>query len=146
MLLNKIVSKKIKNDLNKYFNRWKQFSNLFNDNTKKINLRNMYSPDMEIRGNKSKKRHIKIKLNSALTSKSSLSSIKSDGKSNSSCHFYIKKMRVRNVVINNSDYSIINYKSENNKRDIKLLNILNKIDNKSDIIKCFKTWKKKQKK
>ena len=143
MLLNKIVSKKIKynlNILNKYFNRWKQFSNLFNDNGPRIKFRNMHSPDMQIRG---KKKHIKIKLSSALTSKTSLSSIKSEGRSNSSSHFYIKKMKVRSVVINTNNYSIINFKTENNyKKSTKLNDIINKIDNKSDIIKCFKIWKK----
>lgn len=143
MLLNKIVSKKIKynlNILNKYFNRWKQFCNLFNDNGPRIKFRNMHSPDMQIRG---KKKHIKIKLSSALTSKTSLSSIKSEGRSNSSSHFYIKKMKVRSVVINTNNYSIINFKTENNyKKSTKLNDIINKIDNKSDIIKCFKIWKK----
>ena len=143
MLLNRIVSKKIKFNLiilNKYFNRWKQFSNLFNDNGPRIKFRNMHSPDMQIRG---KKKYIKIKLSKALTSKTSLSSIKSEGRSNSSSHFYIKKMKVRSVVINTNNYSIVNFKTDNNyKRNIKLNEILNKIDNKSDIIKCFKIWKK----
>ena len=150
MLLKKIVAKKIKCNLiilNKYFNKWKKFSDLFNDNGPRIKLRNMHSPDMEIRGNKNKKKHIKIKLSRALTSKTSLSSIKSEGRSNSSSHFYIKKMRVRSVVININNYSIINYKTENNyKRNTKLYEILNKIDNKSDIIKCFKIWKKGKRK
>ena len=143
ILLNKIVSKKIKYNLiilNKYFNRWKQFSNLFNDNGPRIKFRNMHSPDMQIRG---KKKHIKIKLSSALTSKTSLSSIKSEGRSNSSSHFYIKKMKVRSVVINTNNYSIVNFKTENNyKKNTKLNDIINKIDNKCDIIKCFKIWKK----
>ena len=100
----------------------------------------MHSPDMQIRG---KKKYIKIKLSKALTSKTSLSSIKSEGRSNSSSHFYIKKMKVRSVVINTNNYSIVNFKTDNNyKRNIKLNEILNKIDNKSDIIKCFKIWKK----
>ena len=146
ILLNKIVSKKIKNNLiilNKYFNRWKKFSNLFNDNRAKIKLRNMHSPDIEIRGKKSKKKYIKIKLSKALTTKTSLSSIKSEGRSNSSSTFYTKKMKVRSLVINPSNYSIINYKTENNyKINTMLSNLLNKIDNKIDIIKCFKIWKK----
>ena len=54
-----------------------------------------------------------------------------------------KKMKVRSVVINTNNYSIVNFKTDNNyKRNIKLNEILNKIDNKSDIIKCFKIWKK----
>jgi hypothetical protein len=146
MLLNKIVSKKIEYNLiilNKYFNLWKQFSNLFNNNGPRIKFRNMHSPDMEIRGNKSKKKHIKIKLSRALTSKTSLSSIKSEGRSNSSSHFYIKKMRVRSVVINTNNYSIINFRTENvYNRNTKLFSIINKINDKSDIIKCFKIWKK----
>jgi len=146
MLLNKIVSKKIEYNLiilNKYFNLWKQFSNLFNDNGPRIKFRNMHSPDMAIRGNKSKKKHIKIKLSRALTSKTSLSSIKSEGRSNSSSHFYIKKMKVRSVVINTNNYSIINFRTENvYNRNIKLFSIINKINDKSDIIKCFKIWEK----
>ena len=142
LLLNKIIRKKIKYNisiLNKYFNQWKQF----NKNGKKIKIRNMHSPDIEIRGNKNKKRHIKIKFSKALTSKTSLSSIKSEGRSNSSSHFYIKKMRVRSVVINNFDHSIINYKTDNNyKKYIKLSNIIERIDNKISTIKCFKNWKK----
>ena len=64
-LLNKIVSKKMKYNfsiLNKYYRQWKQFSDSFNDNGRPIlKLRNMHSPDLEIKGNKSKKRYIKIK-------------------------------------------------------------------------------------
>ena len=146
MILKRIVSKKIEYNLtilNKYFNLWKQFSNLFNEKGPRIKFRNMHSPDMEIRGNKSKKKHIKIKLSKALTSKTSLSSIKSEGRSNSSSHFYIKKMRVRSVVINTNNYSIINFRTENvYNRNTKLFSIINKINDKSDIIKCFKIWKK----
>ena len=143
ILLKKIVHKKIEKNLvilNKYFKKWKYF---VNDNNKK-KIRNMYSPDMEIRGNKSKKRHIKIKYNNrALTSKTSLSSIKSEGRSNSSTNFYIKKMRIRSVVINTNNYSIINYKTENNDiRNIKLSNIIKKIEEKNIINNCFKYWKK----
>ena len=146
-LLNKIILKKIKYRLiilNKYFMQWKKYTNLFNK--KKIKIRNMHSPDMELRGNKNKKRHIKIKYSKALTSKTSFSSIKSEGRSNSSRHFYIKKMKVRNVVINSFDHSIINYRTENNyMKQIKLSYVMQKIDNKSDIIKCFKIWKKNKK-
>ena len=105
----------------------------------------MYSPDMEIRGNKNKKRHIKIKYNNrALTSKTSLSSIKSEGRSNSGTNFYVKKMKVRSVVINTNNYSIINYKTYNNNniRNIKLSNIIKKINEKIVINNCFKYWKK----
>ena len=104
----------------------------------------MHSPDIEIRGNK--KRHIKIKYSKALTSKTSLSSIKSEGKSNTSGNFYIKKMRVRNIIINSSDYLFLNYKTENNyNRKIKLSRIINRIENHNIIAKCFKYWKKHKK-
>ena len=146
-LLNKIVIRKIENDfslLNKYFKIWKYFIISFNDNNQpKIRLRQMHSPDMEIRGTKNKKRHIKIKYNRALTSKTSLSSIKSDGRSNSSSNFYIKKMKIRNIVINTFDNSIISYKTEDNyKKNTKLYNIIEKIETKANILKCFKCWKK----
>ncbi len=126
--------------LNKYFNQWKNL-NIFNRNKQKIKLRNMHSPDIEIRGNK--KRHIKIKYSRALTSKTSLSSIKSEGRSNTSGNFYIKKMRVRNIIVNSNNYSTIKYKTENNyNKDIKLSNIIYMIDNKNIITKYFKYWKK----
>ena len=142
-LLNKIVMKKVEINyrlLNKYFNQWKNL-NIFNRNKQKIKLRNMHSPDIEIRGNK--KRHIKIKYSRALTSKTSLSSIKSEGRSNTSGNFYIKKMRVRNIIVNSNNYSTIKYKTENNyNKDIKLSNIIYMIDNKNIITKYFKYWKK----
>ena len=145
-LLNKIVIKKVEDNfrfLNKYFKRWKSL-NIFKEKEPKIKLRNMHSPDIEIRGNK--KRHIKIKYSKALTSKTSLSSIKSEGKSNTSGNFYIKKMRVRNIIINSSDYLFLNYKTENNyNRKIKLSRIINRIENHNIIAKCFKYWKKHKK-
>ena len=150
-LLNKIVSKKMKYNfsiLNKYYRQWKQFSDSFNDNGRPIlKLRNMHSPDLEIKGNKSKKRYIKIKYSKALTSKTNISSIISEGRSNSSSsRFYVKKMKVRNLVVNaNANNQMIKYKEESNyTRNIKLSYILQKIDNKTNIIKCFKSWKKQK--
>ena len=150
-LLNKIVSKKMKYNfsiLNKYYRQWKQFSDSFNDNGRPIlKLRNMHSPDLEIKGNKSKKRYIKIKYSKALTSKTNISSIISEGRSNSSSsRFYVKKMKVRNLVVNaNANNQIIKYKEESTyTRNIKLSYILQKIDNKTNIIKCFKSWKKQK--
>ena len=147
-LLNKIVSKKMNDNLsilNKYFDQWKQFSDSFNDNGRPIlNIRNMHSPDLEIRGNKSKKRYIKIKYSRALTSKTNLSSIVTEGRSNSSTSsFYVKKMKVRNIMINTAiKLPIYKYKEESNcKKNIKLSYIIQKIDNKANIIKCFKSWK-----
>ena len=150
-LLNKIISKKMKYNfsiLNKYYRQWKQFSDSFNDNGRPIlKLRNMHSPDLEIKGNKSKKRYIKIKYSKALTSKTNISSIISEGRSNSSSsRFYVKKMKVRNLVVNaNANNQIIKYKEESTyTRNIKLSYILQKIDNKTNIIKCFKSWKKQK--
>ena len=150
-LLNKIVSKKMKYNfsiLNKYYRQWKQFSDSFNDNGRPIlKLRNMHSPDLEIKGNKSKKRYIKIKYSKALTSKTNISSIISEGRSNSSSsRFYVKKMKVRNLVVNaNANNQIIKYKEDSiYTRNIKLSYILQKIDNKTNIIKCFKSWKKQK--
>ena len=147
-LLNKIVSKKMNDNLsilNKYFDQWKQFSDSFNDNGRPIlNIRNMHSPDLEIRGNKSKKRYIKIKYSRALTSKTNLSSIVTEGRSNSSSSsFYVKKMKVRNIMINTATkLPIYKYKEESNcKKNIKLSYIIQKIDNKANIVKCFKSWK-----
>ena len=146
--INKIVSKKMNDNLsilNKYFDQWKQFSDSFNDNGRPIlNIRNMHSPDLEIRGNKSKKRYIKIKYSRALTSKTNLSSIVTEGRSNSSTSsFYVKKMKVRNIMINTAiKLPIYKYKEESNcKKNIKLSYIIQKIDNKANIIKCFKSWK-----
>ena len=141
-LLKKLVIKKNENNLrilNKYFNQWKN-SNIFNEKKSKIKFRNMHSPDIELRGNK--KRHIKIKYSKALTSKTSLSSIKTE-RSNTSGILNIKKMKVRNIIVNSSDYQYLKHKTENNyNRSFKLSKIINKIENRNIIAKCFKYWKK----
>ena len=111
---------------------------------------------MEMRGNnKSKKKYIKIKLSRTLTSKTSVGSIKSEGKSNSSS-IQTKKMRIKNIIVDPTEYiatTLFNnshiYKnniSNQNKIFIKLFCLLDKIDNKNMIFKCFKYWKKKKKK
>ena len=115
---------------------------------------NLHSPDMEIRGgNKSKKKYIKVKYSKAMTSKTSLGSIKSEGKSNNSL-IQTKKMRIKNVVVNPSDYianiliknnSSLNNSIHNNiinTNSIKLINLIDKIESKSLKFKCFKSWKK----
>ena len=105
---------------------------------------------MEIRGTKSKKKFIKVKYTKAITSKTSIGSIKSEGKSNSSIQ--TKKMRIKNVVVNPKEYittTLLNnnplYNSKaikTNKKYIKLLYIMDKIDDKTMKYKCFKFWKK----
>ena len=141
-LLKKLVIKKNENNLrilNKYFNQWKN-SNIFNEKKSKIKFRNMHSPDIQLRGNK--KRHIKIKYSKALTSKTSLSSIKTE-RSNTSGILNIKKMKVRNIIVNSSDYQYLKHKTENNyNRSFKLSKIIKKIENRNIIAKCFKYWKK----
>ena len=115
---------------------------------------NLHSPDMEIRGgNKSKKKYIKVKYSKAMTSKTSLGSIKSEEKSNNSL-IQTKKMRIKNVVVNPSDYianiliknnSSLNNSIHNNiinTNSIKLINLIDKIESKSLKFKCFKSWKK----
>ena len=105
---------------------------------------------MEIRGTKSKKKFIKVKYTKAITSKTSIGSIKSEGKSNSSIQ--TKKMRIKNVVVNPKEYITTTLLNNNplynnnankaNKKFIKLLYIMDKIDNKTMKYKCFKFWKK----
>ena len=116
---------------------------------------NLHSPDMEIRGgNKSKKKYIKVKYSKAMTSKTSIGSIKSEGQSNNSL-IQTKKMRIKNVVVNPSDYianilinnnSPINNNIHNNNiintNTIKLINLIDKIESKNLKFKCFKSWKK----
>ena len=115
---------------------------------------NLHSPDMEIRGgNKSKKKYIKVKYSKAMTSKTSIGSIKSEGQSNNSL-IQTKKMRIKNVVVNPSDYianiliknnSSLNNSIHNNiinTNSIKLINLIDKIESKSLKFKCFKSWKK----
>ena len=160
-LLSGIINKKIKKEennnieiLNKYIKIWKKYINAYKDEGKpKIKI-NLHSPDIEIRGNKSKKKHIKVKFSRALTSKTSIGSIKSEGKSNSSS-IQTKKMRIKNIVVNPTEYITTtlfnnsqiynNNISNKNKIFIKLFSLLDKIDNKNMIFKCFKYWKKNQK-
>ena len=165
-LLNKIINKKIKLEnknnseiLYKYYKLWKKNS-LNGIQKPKIKFNNLHSPDMEIRGgNKSKKKHIKVKFSRAMTSKTSIGSIKSDGKSSSSL-LPTKKMRIKNMIVNSRDYlttSLININnnsiynhitnSNNNiyKNVIKLLNLIDKMEGKKLLFKCFKNWKKNKK-
>ena len=161
-LLKKIINKKIdlgkKNNCNlynKYFKIWKNNINESNtnDNSKRKIDFNLHSPDMELRG-KSKKKHIKVRFTRAITSKTSIGSIKSEGKSNSSS-IQTKKMRIKNVVVKPSIYlttTLINnsldsniFKTNQNKKAFQLLCLLDKIDNKIIIYKSFTYWKKKKK-
>ena len=156
-LLSNIINKKINLEkknyielLDKHFKAWNKYINKYNDDLKpKIKI-NLHSPDMEIRGTKSKKKFIKVKYTKAITSKTSIGSIKSEGKSNSSIQ--TKKMRIKNVVVNPKEYittTLLNnnplYNSnaiKTNKKYIKLLYIMDKIDDKTMKYKCFKFWKK----
>jgi len=157
-LLKNIMNRKIDledkynlNLLSDNFKKW--LKNVNNYKKPKIKF-NLHSPDMEIRGNKSKKKHIKVKYSRAITSKTSIGSIKSDAKSNSSS-IHTKKMRIRNIVVNPSEYlttTLINNNpiynkniNKKNKRIIKLLLLIDKIDNNNMIFKCFKHWKNKKK-
>ncbi len=155
LLLNNIINKKInlekKNNidkLNKYFKYWNKYIRAYADDSKKTININLHSPDIEIRGNKSKKKHIRVKFTKAITSKTSIGSIKSEGKSNSSS-IQTKKMRIKNIVVNPHEYlatTLLNNQVYNNtnikyKRYLKILLIMDKIDNKSMKYKCFKYWK-----
>ena len=157
-LLGKIINTKISSEknnnialLNKYFKDWNKYINKYNEDSKSKIKINLHSPDMEIRGNKAKKKYIKVKFTRAITSKTSIGSIKSEAKSNSS-NIQTKKMRIKNIVVNPEEYiatTLLNnnplYNSSVNKTKksyIKLLNIMDKIDNKSMKYKCFKYWKK----
>ena len=154
-LLNNIINKKInlekKNNidkLNKYFKYWNKYIRAYADDSKRTININLHSPDIEIRGNKSKKKHIRVKFTKAITSKTSIGSIKSEGKSNSSS-IQTKKMRIKNIVVNPHEYlatTLLNNQVYNNtnikyKRYLKILLIMDKIDNKSMKYKCFKYWK-----
>ena len=157
-LLSNIINKKINLEkknyielLDKHFKIWNKFINKYNDDSKpKIKI-NLHSPDIEIRGNKSKKKYVKVKFTKAITSKTSIESIKSEGKSNSSS-IQTKKMRIKNIVVNPKEYitttflnniSLYNNNTNKaNKKYIKLLYIMDKIDNKTMKYKCFKFWKK----
>ena len=157
-LLSNIVGKKINLEkinhielLDKHFKVWNKFINKYNDDLKpKIKI-NLHSPDIEIRGNKTKKKHVKVKFTKSMTSKTSIGSIKSEGKSNSSS-IQTKKMRIKNVVVNPKEYITTTLLNNNplynnnankaNKKFIKLLYIMDKIDNKTMKYKCFKFWKK----
>ena len=157
-LLSNILGKKINLEkincielLDKHFKVWNKFINKYNDDSKpKIKI-NLHSPDIEIRGNKSKKKHVKVKFTKSMTSKTSIGSIKSEGKSNSSS-IQTKKMRIKNVVVNPKEYITTtllnnnllynNNANKTNKKFIKLLYIMDKIDNKTMKYKCFKFWKK----
>ena len=116
---------------------------------KKIKFNNnLHSPDMEIRGgNKSKKKYIKVKYSKAMTSKTSIGSIKSEGKSNNSS-IQTKKMRIKNVEVNPSDYLanfLINNNIHNknvNPNSIKLIKLIDKVESKTLVYKYFKSWKK----
>ena len=121
-----------------------------NKEDKKIKFNiNLHSPDMEIRGgNKSKKKYIKVKYSKAMTSKTSIGSIKSEGKSNNSS-IQTKKMRIKNVVVNPSDYLaniLINSSIHNNNiintKSFKLIKLIDKIECKNLRFKYFKLWKK----
>jgi hypothetical protein len=153
-LLNKIVNKKIVlenkhkyNLLNKYFKKW--YKNTFmtsNHPNSKISC-HLHSPDMEIR-KKSKKKHIRVKINRAITSKTSLGSMKSEGKVNTSSILPSKKMRIKNVIVDSSAHlttSLLNDSNlnVNNEKAINLSLLLDKIDNKNLIYRFFKYWKKK---
>ena len=132
-ILNKIVFKKIeqqnKNDfliLNKYFKKWFNLTKSFN---KEYNQKK------------------------ALTSKASISSIKSEERQNISNNFSIKQMRIRNIIINtnsnNLQISSDNYRTKriyNNKINIKLSDIIIKVNNKKMNKKYFQLWKKNNKK
>ena len=157
-LLNKIVNKKIDlekkhkyNLLNKYFKKWYKNTIMTNNHPNSKISCHLHSPDMEI-PRKSKKKHIRVKINRAITSKASLGSMKSEGKVNTSSILPSKKMRIKNVVIDpsvhlttsllfdsNLNYDIDIYKQ----KAINLSRLLDKIDNKNLIYRFFKYWKKK---
>ena len=156
ILLRNILNKKINlenknkyNILNNYFKKWNKRTNKYFEKEKPNIKLNLHSPDMEIRG-KSKKKHIKIKFTRAITSKTSLGSIKSEDKSNSSI-IHTKKMRIKNIVVNQTEYltttllnnsQIYQNSINKNKKIIKLLYLIDKIDNKNSMYKVFKYWKK----
>ncbi len=110
-------------------------------------------------GKKPKKKHVKIKFTRTITSKTSLSSKKSEENANSS-GVHTKKMRVKNIVVNPSVYFrnnssntkthmlFKNFLSNNldyNPNILKLLNLINKIENKNIKFKYFIFWKKGKK-
>ena len=181
-LFSKIINKKIESDnkdyLNKisnYFNEWsskkpyKNENNNSNNNNKQIYTHkktrstNFYSPNGKLRGNKSGKKHIKIKYSRAMTSKTSIGSAKSEDKSHNSS-FHTKKMRIKNISITPVEYykknplnkslslSFFKYNSNNMNKTgndldsiiLKVSNVVDKIQIKNIMYKYFKIWKNKK--
>ena len=170
-LLKKLINKKIESEkkssieaTKKFFNIWKKTETNFIKEKKsedeKIKEQNYkyLSPYVD-KGKIHTKKHIKLKFCRTLTSKTSLSSKKSEEKSNMS-GVHVKKMKIKNIVVNPSEYfrnksSIIkdnfcfnNLNSNDldfNPNVIKLLKLINKIEMKNLQYKYFIFWKKGKK-
>jgi hypothetical protein len=152
--------------LKKYFEIWKMQETKFikvnkmeDEKVKDINSKYL-SPYIDKR-KVHKKKHIKVKFSRTLTSKTSLSSKKSEDKSNTSA-VHVKKMKIKNIVVNPSDYfrnksgiisdNFLINNLNNNSNDLdynpnifKLLKLIDKIEKKNLQYKYFIFWKKGKK-
>ena len=171
-MLKNIINKKIeieknnkKNIINKFFKNWTLCININNDNNNKEDedkksideTNNSHSPDI-IKGKRQKKKHIKVKFTRALTSKTIISSKKSEDQNISGVH--TKKMKIKNIIVNPSEYfrnysmaidrSIDLNRINSNDIDLnpnifKLLKLIDKLETKNIMYKYFISWKKGKK-
>ena len=152
-IIDKIDKTKRKNILSKNFQIWKELSY----SNKVPRLTEISFSKSEIHVNSSNKKHIKVKYSKILNSYTSLGSYKSDNKSfNNISHG--KKMKIKNIVVNsidnlpdyklnkkNSVSEVFRFKSTHNlvkKKEYKLSNLINKMENKKLKKFCFIFWNK----
>ena len=107
-----------------------------------------------------KKKHIKVKFTRALTSKTSISSKKSEDPNTSTSGAHVKKMKIKNIVVNPAeffrnysvnidrtiDFNKVNYNDlDTNTNIFKLLKLIDKLETKTIMFKYFMSWKKGKK-
>ena len=162
----KIINKKIESEkknrnniLAKYLKNWYINNSNKNEYENKIK-RNFNSNTIDnVKDKKIKKKHIKVKFSRTLTSKSSISSKKSEEISNSSA-IHTKKMKIRNIVVNPSEYfrnnpidingsislnNINNYDIYFNPNTLKFIKLIAKLEIKNIMFRYFILWKKGKK-
>ena len=161
----KLINKKIEiekkadyNKVNAYFNIWNNKSNKIEDEKITDNNIKRLLPENK-KDKRNKKRHIKVKFSRAMTSKTSISSKKSEDKSNIS-DIPLKKMKIKNIVVNPTEYYRYNtieinksislnniniHDIDYNPNALKLIKLIVKIENKNIIFRYFNSWKKNKK-
>ena len=129
-----IEKKKRENIMIKYFKLW---NNHINNN--KVS-RVLNRSDYLLTQRKSKKKYIKIKYSHDISFRTE-SSLRSEEKERNKNNGYkMKKMKIKSVVIN-SDY-LRNKSFKMEKKTIKFIDLIKKIDNKKIINQFFIAWKK----